>query len=110
MNVGGVAPTWSEAFPVEGAENWRASPWFGNLDLNEDSGWLMHEGVGLVICHRDIRRGGDLALAGRFGLDVDPFLHLSIPLPHPVTGSWLFFHGQGATKAFAFLITAKISG
>ena len=100
MNVGGVAPTWSEAFPVEGAENWWASPWFGNFYLNEDSGWLMHEELGWLFAIGHPADGvwlwqEDLGWMWTHS-STYPFLYRN------ETGSWLFFHGQGAQRLLLF--------
>jgi hypothetical protein len=100
MNADEVAPSWSEALPVEGAENWWSSPWFGNFYLNEDSGWLMHGELGWLFAMGHPKDGVWL-WQEKLGWmwthsSTYPFLYRN------ETTSWLFFHGQGAQRLLLF--------
>ena len=94
-------------FPVEGAENWWASPWFGNFYLNEDSGWLMHEELGWLFA---IGHPADGVWLWQEDLGWmwthSPPIHFSTVTKQAVG----CFFTVREHKGFCFLITAKISG
>ena len=41
-----ISPDWTDAEPIESAEGWWNSPWFGAFFVSEDESWILHEGLG----------------------------------------------------------------
>ena len=41
-----VLPEWSGATPVQDAEGWWQSPWFGSFFMGDGNGWIRHEDLG----------------------------------------------------------------
>ena len=95
-----VSPRWADASSLDGTDGWWSSPWFGNFYLNEDSGWIMHEELGWLFAMGHPEDGVWL-WQEKLGWmwthsSTYPFLYRN------ETGSWLFFHGQGAQRLLLF--------
>ena len=43
-----LIPKWSTASPVQGADNWWQSPWFGSFFMGDGNGWIMHAELGWI--------------------------------------------------------------
>ena len=43
-------PYWADAQPIQDAEGWWNSPWFGSFFINDDHRWILHAKWGWVIC------------------------------------------------------------
>ena len=94
-----LMPKWSTASPVQGADNWWQSPWFGSFFMGDDNGWIMHEKLGwlFVLPQEDSvwlwqDKLGWLWTAA----DIYPYLY------RDEEDGWIFFHGGRAELLLFF--------
>jgi hypothetical protein len=83
---------WTGARALENREGWWNSPWFGTYYRSEESGWLLHLGLGWMYPAPGTTQGLWLWKENLNWLwtdeEVYPFLYSSD------TGTWLYFYGE----------------
>ena len=83
---------WTGAKALENRQGWWNSPWFGTYYRSEESGWLLHLGLGWMYPAPGANNGLWLWKEGLNWLWTDegvyPFLYSSD------TGTWLYFYGE----------------
>ena len=85
-----LMPKWSTASPVQGAENWWQSPWFGSFFMGDGNGWIMHEKLGwlFVLPQEDSVWLWQDELGWLWtAADIYPYLY------RDAEDGWIFFHG-----------------
>ena len=84
--------SWTGAKALENRKGWWNSPWFGTYYRSEESGWLLHLGLGWMYPAPGSNNGLWLWKEGLNWLWTDegvyPFLYSSD------TGTWLYFYGE----------------
>ena len=89
-----LSPMWSDATPIVDAPGWWQSPWFGTFFLNDNNGWVLHQGLGWVFILPQV--DGIWIWHEELGwiwtsVDVYPFLYRNF------TTDWIFLHiGEGS--------------
>jgi hypothetical protein len=89
-----LSPVWSDALPVIDAPGWWDSPWFGTFFMNDDNGWVLHQGLGWIFILP--QEDGIWMWHERLGWlwtsqEIYPFLFRNS------TQDWVFFHmGKGS--------------
>ena len=83
---------WTGAKALENRKGWWNSPWFGTYYRSEESGWLLHLGLGWMYPAPGANNGLWLWKEGLNWLWTDegvyPFLYSSD------TGTWMYFYGE----------------
>ena len=94
-----LMPKWSTASPVQGADNWWQSPWFGSFFMGDDNGWIMHEKLGwlFVLPQEDSVWLWQDELGWLWtAADIYPYLY------RDAEDGWIFFHGGKAELLLFF--------
>ena len=92
-------PKWSIASPVQGADNWWQSPWFGSFFMGDGNGWIMHEKLGwlFVLPQEDSVWLWQDELGWLWtAADIYPYLY------RDEEDGWIFFHGGKAELLLFF--------
>jgi hypothetical protein len=91
---------WTGASALEDRQGWWNSPWFGTYYRSEESGWLLHLGLGWMYPAPGANNGLWLWKEGLNWLWTDegvyPFLYSSD------TGTWLYFYGEQNRKRLLY--------
>ena len=100
-----VLPEWSGATPVQDAEGWWQSPWFGSFFMGDGNGWIRHEDLGWLY-HIPDSEGVWLwqAELGWLWTSGDTY-----PYFFENRGqNWLFHHGSNGVESLFFSFTESL--
>ena len=94
-----LSPVWSDATPVIDAPGWWQSPWFGTFFLNDENGWVLHQGFGWVFILPQV--DGIWIWHEELGwmwtsVDVYPFLYRNSKQ------DWVFFHKGSGNRSLVY--------
>ena len=91
-------PYWADALPIQDAEGWWSSPWFGSFFMNGDRGWILHAELGwLFILPQD---EGLWMWHERLGwLWTEQTIY---PFAFSPEWGWVFFHGGNSTDLLLY--------
>jgi hypothetical protein len=99
-----LSPVWSDALPVIDAPGWWGSPWFGTFFMNDDNGWVLHQGLGWIFILP--QEDGIWMWHERLGWlwtsqEIYPFLFRNS------TQDWVFFHMGTGSQSLVYDFGAR---
>ena len=99
-----ASPAWADAVAAVEAPNWWSSSWFGSFYKNEDSGWILHSGLGWIFSLPSAQDGVWLWLPERGWLWTASILSSTTTSPSPGLFPWR------TTSVFSFTTIASVVG